>query len=147
MSKEGFIKLSEAELIKKIAKREKIECYLKVLGGDALIIGLVGAIIFKLVGIEVLMTLFLLLCCSGLVAVFLGVVQADKTRSLVNEQMGNFYEAELQKAFGPRLRTSEMSINSQLIKKLRPIDENWNECDVWRFYEGNYHGTTSLPLM
>lgn len=60
---------------------------------------------------------------------------------MVNAQLSDFYEAELQNAFGSRMNTSEMSINRRFIEKLRPIDENWDECDVWRFYEGNYHGT------
>lgn len=59
----------------------------------------------------------------------------------MDDQLDDFYEAMLQNAFGSRMNTSEMRIGSQLIKKLRPIDVRWDECDVHRFYEGNYHGT------
>ena len=141
MSKKGFVKLSDEELIKKITKREHIEIRLKSIAVYALIIGLVGAIIFKLVGIETLMTILLFLSCLGLVLLAVGIFLGKKTRSMVDDQLDDFYEAMLQNAFGSRMNTSEMRIGSQLIKKLRPIDVRWDECDVHRFYEGNYHGT------
>ena len=141
MSKKGSVKLSEEELIETIVKREKFENRLAVFSNYALIIGLVGGIIFLLVGISALTLLFWVVCALGIGVFILWDAHRDKTASMVNKHLDDFHEAELQKAFGPCLKTSEMNINKQLMEKLRPVDLQWDECDVWCFYESNYHGT------
>ena len=72
---------------------------------------------------------------------YLGVRLRRKAESLVREQLDDFFEAELEKTFGPRLHTPEMSINASFLKEIHPVDRHWTNCRVLRFFEGNYHGT------
>lgn len=64
-----------------------------------------------------------------------------KMETVVNDQLHDFYEVELEKAFGSRQITKEMVINEPLIRELCPVDKDWNDCYEWRFYEGYYHET------
>ena len=140
MSKKN-VKLSEDELIEKIGKREKVEVRMKVLGFDAIIIGVIGGVIFKLLGADAIMTICLLIGSVGLIALMLGIFQEYKTKSLVNEQLSDFYESEMQKAYGPRMKSGNMNVNRDLLKKLDLTDKPWTGFEVWRYYEGDYHGT------
>lgn len=140
MSKKN-VKLSEDELIEKIGKREKVEVRMKVLGFDAIIIGVIGGVIFKLLGADAIMTICLLIGSVGLIALMLGIFQEYKTKSLVNEQLSDFYESEMQKAFGPRMKSGNMNVNRDLLKKLDLTDKPWTGFEVWRYYESDYHGT------
>lgn len=141
MSKKNLVKLSEAELLERIARSEKRELRLKIYGFYGAAIGLIGAIIFKLLDSEMLMCIFLIVLFGGLASIFLGDHVYKKSRSLVQEQLDDFFEAELERAFGSRLSTQEMRINKSFLKEIRPVEPYWDECQVWRFYEGNYNGT------
>ena len=123
MSKKISKKLSEEELIETIVKREKIEKRLYVFCRYALIIGMVGGIIFVLVGMRALGLLFLVVCSLGAVTLFLGDAHRNKTKSLVNEQLSDFYESEMQKALGPRMKSGNMNVNRDLLKKLDLTDK------------------------
>ena len=80
--------------------------------------------------------LFLVVCSLGGVVGFLSGAHRDKTISMANEHLGDFYEAELQKAFGPCLKTSTMNIDKQLMEKLRPVDLKWDMIDALRDFGG-----------
>ena len=140
MSKKISKKLSEEELIETIVKREKIEKRLYVFCRYPLIIGMVGGIIFVLVGMRALGLLFLVVCSLGAATLFLDDAHRNKTKSLVNEQLSDFYESEMQKAFGPRMKSGNMNVNRDLLKKLDLTDKPWTGFEVWRYYESDYHG-------
>ena len=141
MGKNNFKKLSEEELCEKIAQDEKRETKMKVLGFDGVIVGAIGMALFLALGVDVLALIFGLIFLVGGILCFAGIHMQRKTKSMVNEQLSDFYEAELKKTFGPRMDTLKMHFSQSLMRKLRPVDESWDEYQAWRYYEGNYHGT------
>ena len=141
MGKNNFKKLSDEELREKIAQDEKRETKMKVLGFDGVIVGAIGMALFLALGVDVLALIFGLIFLVGGILCFAGIHMQRKTKSMVNEQLSDFYEAELKKTFGPRMDTLKMHFSQSLMRKLRPVDESWDEYQAWRYYEGNYHGT------
>ena len=101
MSKKSFVKLSEEELLEKIDRSEKYERKLMVLGIDGLYIGLIGTVIFVLLGIVGLAVIFGAMAVVGFILDEMSTHSRKKTESQVNEYMHDFYEAELENAFGP----------------------------------------------
>ncbi|MGM9636897.1 MAG: DUF3137 domain-containing protein [Eubacteriales bacterium] len=141
MSQKGFVKLSEAELLEQIAQYEKREINLKCYGVVGAVIGVIGSIISMVLEDDLLGLIFTAVVIVSVVTYYLGIRLRKKAESLVREQLDDFFEAELERVFGPRMRTSEMRINEPFLNEIRPVDLYWNRCSVWRFYEGNYHGT------
>lgn len=139
MSRKGFVKLSEEELHKQIAQYEKQEGNLKRNGLLGAIIGLLGFLICMALGSGMVL-IFLMIILVGGVCFYLGVRSRRKAESLVLEQMDDFFEAELEKTFGPRMDTPEMSINVPFLKEIHPVDRYWERCWMSRFFEGNHHG-------
>lgn len=76
------------------------------------------------------------ICC----VLFLSSGAQKKIKSLMQEQMGMFFKAELEKAFGPDLHTPEMQIDQPLMKKLCLLEGQWEECEIENFHEGDYRG-------
>ena len=76
------------------------------------------------------------ICC----VLFLKVGAEKKIKRLMQEQMGTFFQAELEKAFGPDLHTPEMYIDQLLMKEFCLPDGQWEECETENFHEGDYHG-------
>lgn len=76
------------------------------------------------------------LCC----VLFLSGGAQKKLKSLMQEQLGDFFRAELEKAFGPQLHTPEMQIDQTLLEALHLLDSRWEECETESFREGRYHG-------
>ena len=141
MNKKGFIKLSDEELRKRIARYEKQRTNLKRYGLLGAIIGLIGVLICMALGSELVVIFVFMILLVGGVCYYMCAHLRWKAESLVREQLDDFFEAELEKTFGPRLHTPEMSINESFLKEIHPVDRHWTNCRVWRFYEGNYHGT------
>lgn len=135
------VKLSESELLDQIVRYEKLEIKLKRYGMFGAVIGAIGAFGFLLLKLPVLPVVFLAVLLVGGLSCYLGVHLRRKAESLVSEQMNNFFESELESAFGPRMYTPKMSINEQFLNEICLADQEWNRYSVWRFYEGNYNGT------
>ena len=137
------VKPNDAEMNTQIARYEKRELNLKLYGLYAVVIGIIGLIISMALEESVLQLVFFVITLVGGVIYYLGVRLRKKTESLVNAQLGDFYETELERNFGPRMNTSKMCIDLNFLKKIRPLEQHlyWDRCKVWRFYEGNYHGT------
>lgn len=51
-----------------------------------------------------------------------------------------FFQAELEKAFGPDLHTPEMHIDQPLMKELCLLDGQWEECEIENLHEGCHRG-------
>ena len=141
MSKINPEELSEAEALELLTQYEKREVRWKNLGLKGTLIGAIGAALFAVMEVEALSFIFTLVLLVGVGFIVVGGRFRSKAESVVNAQLYDFYEAELQKAFGPCQHTEGMDINEPLLKELRVVDEGWSEHAVWRFYEGDYHGT------
>lgn len=141
MSRKNLTKLSEEEAIKKIAQYEKTEFRLHYIGVYCLMISVVGIILGLLLGIEAVAMISCVLFAVGSSCVFLKRRPRNKVEALVMDQLRDFYNAELEKTFGPCQHTKEMAIDKALIKELRPVEAYWDDCTEWRFYEGDYHET------
>lgn len=76
------------------------------------------------------------ICC----VLFPGNGTQKKIRILMQEQLGMFFKAELEKAFGPDLHTPEMNIDQLFIEELRLRDGQWEECEIEDFHEGVHRG-------
>ena len=103
-------------------------------------IGLIGFLIC-MASVPELALIFVVIVLAGVVCYYMGVRLRRKAESLVMEQLGGFFDAELERTFGPHMDTPEMCINSPFLEEIRLVDKYWNRCRAWRFYEGNYHGT------
>ena len=141
MSKINPEELSEAEALELLTQYEKREVRWKNLGLKGTLIGAIGAALFAVMEVEALSFIFTLVLLVGVGFIVVGGRFRSKAESVVNAQLYDFYEAELQKAFGPCQHTGEMDINEALLRELRVVDEDWCWHAAWRFYEGDYHGT------
>ena len=141
MSKINHEELSEAEALELLTQYEKREVRWKNLGLKGTLIGAIGAALFAVMEVEALSFIFTLVLLVGVGFIVVGGRFRSKAESVVNAQLYGFYDAELQKTFGPCQHTGEMDINEALLRELRVVDEGWSEHAVWRFYEGDYHGT------
>ncbi len=140
MSRKEFAKLNDQELRERIARYEKQRTNLKRYGLLGAIIGLIGVLICMALESELVVIFVFMIPLVGGVCYYMCARLRWKAESLVREQLDDFFEAELEKTFGPRLHTPEMSINESFLKESHPVDRYWTNCRVWRFYEGNYHG-------
>lgn len=128
-------KMSDAALSQKLGHYRRMERIWTIVG----LLGILGGILsFFLVEDEIL-TVILVgvlfgggLCC----ALFLGTRASQRSKFLLQEQLGEYFQTELEKAFGPALHTSVMRIDKTLLKKIHLLDEQWEECLVDNFYEG-----------
>ena len=134
-------KLSEGELLRQTAQHEKREDNLKFFGIIGTVIGVIGTIISMALEIGLLGLIFTVVVIVSVVSYFLGIRTRKKTEALIDTQLDDFFESELERAFGPRADTSKMPINLSFLDQLHPVEKHWDRCRVWRFYEGNYHGT------
>lgn len=141
MSKIDPEKLSEAEAVELLAQYEKREARWKNLGFKCVLVGAFGTAIFGIIGLMSLAAFFLILLLAGAGFIVVGGRFRSEAESAVNAKLYDFYEAELQKAFGPCQHTGEMDINEPLLRELRVANEDWCKHALWRFYEGDYHGT------
>lgn len=141
MSRKKFVKLNDQELRERIARYEKQRTNLKRYGLLGAIIGLIGVLTCMALESELVVIFVFMILLVGGVCYYMCAHLRWKAESLVREQLDDFFEAELEKTFGPRLHTPEMSIYESFLKEIHPVDRYWTNCRVWRFYEGNYHGT------
>ena len=134
MSKKSSEKLSDAEALEKIARYEKNEIIFLKVCVYSFIIGIPALIIGMIVESGVVAGIGSVLFVGGFVCVYLKGKMRSNAESLVTNQLQDFYNTELQRAFGPGQHNKDMDINKTLIKKLRPVAESWNECNEWRYY-------------
>ena len=73
-------------------------------------------------------------------ALLLGGGAQKKLKALMQEQMGDFFRAELENAFGPDMHTAQMLIDEKLVRSLRLLDGQWEEIETESFREGKHNG-------
>ncbi len=63
-----------------------------------------------------------------------------RNRKLVDEHLKDFYQEELERAFGPTGHTPELAITKEVIQANGFMEGEWEECRVENEYEGVYRG-------
>lgn len=141
MSKKSSKKMSEEEANKKLAQYEKIDKKIIPVGICCMLIGVAGVFLAAATDVGWIAVVAVIILFGGGIGILMRGNLQCKMETVVNNQLHDFYEAELEKAFGPRQRNKEMEIDVALIRELNPVAKYWSDCDEWRFYEGYYHGT------
>ena len=128
-------KMTDAELSKKLGHYQKAARFWLLIGLIGVVSGTISFFavkdtLLKLVFVTVLF--FGGVCC----AIFPGGGAQKKLKALLQEQMGDFFKAEFEKAFGPDWQTPEMKIDEPFMKRFGLFENQWEECEVENFHEG-----------
>ena len=108
----GRGKLSDAELSKKLGHYQKMSRVWILVGLFGVLSGTVSYFAVQDTAFKAILTGVLFfggVCC----AVFLGGSAQKKLQALIQEQFGDFFRAEWEKAFGPDMHTPEMCVTSR----------------------------------
>ena len=134
----GAEKMTDTELSKKLGRCQKWSALWYLLGLIGVVSGLIVyfAVPDPMVKSILVAVLFGGCCC----AVILSTRARKKLDALVQEQLGDFFRAELEKTFGSDLHTEKMRIDEALVKALHLSDGKWEECRVERLHEGERCG-------
>ena len=128
-------KMSDEELVKKLEHYERVENFwmLVVLPGIVLS-GLIG-----FVGKQVILgTGLFFICLFGCLIVGKGA--GKKKKALIHTQLQDFFQSELEYAFGPRQHLPEFLIDEAHIRYQGFFQADWEECEIENAYEGVYKG-------
>ena len=132
-------KMTDAELSKRLGHYQK----LSVIGIWVGLIGVIGGTISYFVVDDALTRAILMavlffggVCC----AIFVAGDAQKKIKSLMQSQLGDFFRAELEKAFGPELHTPGLSIDEPVIQTMHVLENEWEECQVEHFHQGKQRG-------
>jgi len=135
----GRGKLSDAELSKKLGHYQKMSRIWILVGLFGALSGTVSYFAVQDTALKAILTGVLFfggVCC----AVFLGGSAQKKLQALIQEQFGDFFRAEWEKAFGPDVHTPEMCVDEPFLRTFHLLDGQWEECTVENFHEGDYRG-------
>ena len=135
----GRGKLSDAELSKKLGHYQKMSRIWILVGLFGALSGTVSYFAVQDTALKAILTGVLFfggVCC----AVFLGGSAQKKLQALIQEQFGDFFRAEWEKAFGPDMHTPEMCVDEPFLRTFHLLDGQWEECTVENFHEGDYRG-------
>lgn len=139
MNDRHYEKMSEAELSKKLGQYQKQARIWTIIG----LVGVLGGVIsfFAVDDMALKSILTAVLFFGGVcAALFLGGGAQKKLKALMQEQMGDFFRAELENAFGPDMNTEQMLIDEKLVRSLRLLDGQWEEIETGNFHEGEHNG-------
>lgn len=135
MNDRHYEKMSEAELSKKLGQYQKQARIWTIIG----LVGVLGGVIsfFAVDDMALKSILTAVLFFGGVcAALLLGGGAQKKLKALMQEQMGDFFRAELENAFGPDMHTAQMLIDEKLVRSLRLLDGQWEEIETENFHEG-----------
>lgn len=136
MKFDANVKMSDAELSKRLGRYQTIERIGTVLG---LILIVAGGIIAL---VQHNLWIFAGLFFAGVfVLVIISFVVNTKKNVLLNLQLGDFFHAELKSAFGPGTAEPTMPINVSYLKGAELIDQCWEGSDISNFFEGEHDAT------
>ncbi len=136
MKFDANVKMSDAELSKRLGRYQTIERIGTVLG---LILIVAGGIIAL---VQHNLWIFAGLFFAGvIVLVIISFVVNTKKNVLLNLQLGDFFHAELKSAFGPGTAEPTMPINVSYLKGAELIDQCWEGSDISNFFEGEHDAT------
>lgn len=136
MKFDANVKMSDAELSKRLGRYQTIERIGTVLG---LILIVAGGIIAL---VQHNLWIFAGLFFAGvIVLVIISFVVNTKKNVLLNLQLGDFFHAKLKSAFGPGTAEPTMPINVSYLKGAELIDQCWEGSDISNFFEGEHDAT------
>ena len=131
--------LSDEELSKKLGHYQKTSAAWILVG----LVGIAGGILSyfavqntMLKGILTGVLFFGGLCC----AIFLSSNAQKKLKTLLQEQMGDFFREEFEKVFGSDSGMPELPIDKNSLKAFLWPDSVWEECVTENFHEFVYRG-------
>lgn len=129
-------KMSDEKLSKKLGRLQAAESLGISFGVICLVIGTITAFTIHN------RTVFTVLFFVGVAAIiFLGLCCQKKKKALINQQLGDFFNEELQKAFGDEPSNPQFPIDRGYLEKSELIIPDWEECTVSNFREGVHNGT------
>ena len=111
----GRGKLSDAELSKKLGHYQKMSRVWILVGLFGALSGTVSYFAVQDTALKAILTGVLFfggVCC----AVFLGGSAQKKLQALIQEQFGDFFRTEWEKAFGPDMHTPEMCVDEPFLR-------------------------------
>ncbi len=133
------VKMTDAELSQKLGHYQKMAAVWTLVG----LAGAIGGVIsyFAVDDAAIRAILMAVLFFGGIgCAIFFGGGAQKKIKALLQSQLGDFFRTELESAFGPALQTVEMPIDEKVIKPMGLAENQWEECQVERFYQGVHRG-------
>lgn len=133
-------KMSDAELSRRLGTYQTIERIGTVIGLIIIVAG--GITAFVQHNLWIFAGLFF---AGVIVLVFISFVVNTKKNVLLNLQLGDFFHAQLQSAFGPGTAEPTMLINEKYLKGAELIDQCWEGSDISNFFEGE-HDTTRFSV-
>ena len=127
-------KLSDEALSRQLGRCQRVEAIFMLL----CIVSVIACVLVLWVWQKKLLACALLAvgAAGGLIA---GAAQRQR-RALLDAQLGDFYRAELDRAFGPEGRSPELRIDEAWLRESRLVDRLWEKCELRCFREGVYRG-------
>ena len=137
----GGERLTEEELSRQLGHYQKRAALWLRVGLLGVAAGLISYFAVPDAALKAVLTAVLFfggLCC----AIFLSGGAQKKLKALTQEQLGAFFRTELERAFGPDLRTAELAIDRACVEQFRLLDGKWEECRVENLYQGTHRGVS-----
>ena len=135
----GTEKMTDAELSRKLGQYQRLASRCLAVGLLGVIGGIVSFFAVRDTSVRVILVAVLFfggLCC----AIFLGGGARKKLKLLLQEQLGDFFQSELEQVFGPMLDDSELCIDKAFLQSLPLLEGRWEECFVEDNYTAVYRG-------
>lgn len=135
----GMERMPDAALSRKLGHYQKMAAVWRLVGLAGAVGGVIAFFAVQGTALRAVLTAALFfggICC----AVFLGGGAQKKCRALLREQLGDFFRAELEKAFGPDLRPPALGIDEPFLKTLSLAEGAWKESKVENLRGGVYRG-------
>ena len=131
----GTQRMSDAELSKKLGSYQRIESIGILLGVILVVTGCIMAFVYRNLPV------ICILVFVG-VALFLLVAKPaqNKKKSLLQQQLGGFFRAELTKTFGPEPEPATLPIDWAYMKAAKLSAVDFTECTITDFHEGEHKG-------
>lgn len=135
----GAARMTDAELSKKLGRYQTMAAVCTPIGAASAVL---GVILFFAVPNAALRAILVAVLFSGGVccAVFLGGGAQKKAQALLQAQLGDFFRAELERAFGPALDAPDMCIDTPFMQALSPAEKPWETCAAENCRAGMYRG-------
>ena len=128
-------RMTDAALSKKLGRYQLVEDISILLGVVLLIAACISAFVLRNV------LLITLLCLIGVGLILLvGMPAQKKKKALIQQQLGDFFRAELNRVFGPEPQTPALPIDSSALAAVGILSVPWTECRAENFREGIHNG-------
>ena len=129
------VKMTDAELSKKLGQYQSIESVGMLLGILLVVFGCITAFLKH----DVILLSVLTFTGVGLL-LLLALPAQKKKKALMYQQLGDYFCAELAKAFGPEPENVQLPVDDAYLKRTALIEFPWTECSVENFHEGMHNG-------